>query len=537
MNAHIRLISSETVAEDANNHDAHENAEGRDEDPIGLPEEGGSNRNEILGDGPPPLVAEPEDRAGGARNAKGGSRKGVAKLIAFVWPSKPKGSAPVDWADEGEGGEEGERKEEAASAAEASQGPDSEPQTPAVAEGDRPIVDSDRDGDGAAVAAAAKAKGPVPKRKGTLAVALAASVAIPAIVVLNWPRSAPHPVVEPGILAEGQTKLMAPSAALATAAPREAPNVSRDRPLVHETRGDEFNEIVSFRGGDKANANVAAMPPSGETAQAPKAEASATEAQGTAERAPAHPASETSAAPPVAPEATPPPAIDHAKAVDVARPPASHPAGPPSLAPTPGAVAPLPSEPGLGEAAKIEVRLADLESAVKDRSDESRARLEAEKAETQTLEKITQLGALVTRLTGQVKDLQDKVETLSTGAEEKFADLTRRVALGEANRAVANAENAGSAGSAAQAREKGSADGSEARDRTRVKVAAADVKRTYRIQAASPGLAMLAAVDGSPDDRPVEVAIGTELPGYGKVVSIEQHGEAWVVKADRGSIE
>ena len=120
-------------------------------------------------------------------------------------------------------------------------------QNPAVAEGDRPVVDSDRDGDAAAVAAAAKAKRPVPKRKGALAVALAASVAIPAIVVLNWPRSAPQPVVEPGMLAEGQTKLMAPSAALATAPPREAPNVSRDRPLVHETRGDELNEIVSFK--------------------------------------------------------------------------------------------------------------------------------------------------------------------------------------------------------------------------------------------------------------------------------------------------
>ena len=70
MNAHIRLVSSETVAEDANIHDAHENAEGRDEAPIGLPEEGGSNRNDILGEAPPPLVAEREDRAVGARDAK-----------------------------------------------------------------------------------------------------------------------------------------------------------------------------------------------------------------------------------------------------------------------------------------------------------------------------------------------------------------------------------------------------------------------------------------------------------------------------------
>ena len=71
-----------------------------------------------------------------------------------------------------------------------------------------------------------------------------------------------------------------------------------------------------------------------------------------------------------------------------------------------------------------------------------------------------------------------------------------------------------------------------------MKVAAADVKHNYRIQAASPGLAMLTVVRQQIlADRPVEVAIGTDLPGYGKVLSIEQHGQAWVVKADRGSIE
>src|SRR5208337_4384560 len=160
---------------------------------------------------------------------------------------------------------EGERKKEApASAAEAQQCPDCEPEKAAVAGNDHPVGESPRDA--AAVAAAAKAKRPVPKRKGTLAVALAASVAIPAIIVLNWPRSAPQPVVEPGMLADGQTKLMAPSAALATAPPREAPNVSRDRPLVNETPRDELDEMLSFKGGEKAdgamakaNANVAAM--------------------------------------------------------------------------------------------------------------------------------------------------------------------------------------------------------------------------------------------------------------------------------------
>ena len=260
MNAHIRLVSSETVAEDANNHDAHENAGGGDEAPIGLPEEGGSTRNDILGEAPPPLVAEPEDRAGGARNARG-SKKGVSKLIALVWPPKAKTPAPVAGEeDDGEGEGEGERR----ASGRRRRRPALRRRRKALAarrkrQRRRPSrgaivlsLTTVRLATAPQVAAAAKARPPVLKRKGALAAALAASVAIPAIVVLNWPHSAPQPVVEPGMLADGQTKVMAPSAALATAPPREAPNVSRDRPLVNETRRDELTEMLSFKGGDKA---------------------------------------------------------------------------------------------------------------------------------------------------------------------------------------------------------------------------------------------------------------------------------------------
>jgi hypothetical protein len=535
MNARVRLVSSETVAEDANIHDAHENTVGRDEAPIGLPEEGGSNRNDVLGETPPPLVAEREDRAAGARDADAETKKGIAKLIALAWRRQAK--APAPFAGEGN---EGEPKEGAPDSAGEAWKRDGDPGNPASL-GDNPVMDDSQGREGAAIEVAAKSQRPILKRKGALAAALAASVAIPAIVVLNWPHSAPQPVVEPGMLADGQVKVMAPSAALATAPPREALNVSRDRPLVNETRRDELNEMLSFKAGDKAadGSTQKADAPAAVPAIQPPVVAAARE---TAQAPPAHPASETSPSPPSAPEATPPAPIDQAKWDDAAERPASLPVTALSLAPTQSAVArdhalstaALRPEPGLGGAAKIEARLADLETAVRDRSNEARARLDAEKAETHTLEKIAELGALVTRLTGQVKDLQDKVQTLSTGADEKFADLTRRVALGEANRAVASAE---SGGLAAQAQEKGPAAGSEAQERTRVKVAAADVKHNYRIQAASPGLAMLTAVDGSPDDRPVEVAIGTELPGYGRVLSIEQHGQAWVVKADHGSIE
>jgi hypothetical protein len=180
---------------------------------------------------------------------------------------------------------------------------------------------------------------------------------------------------------------------------------------------------------------------------------------------------------------------------------------------------------------------------MKERANATRTPVEDEKAQTQTSDQIARLAALVTRLTGQVKEMQDQVRTLSAGSEERFADLTRRVSISESNRAVAAAENAASSQSSVQlpsigvqatdprASVEGQAEG------VRMNLVGADRKRSYRIQAASPGLAMLSAIDGGPDDRPVEVAIGTELPGYGKVRSIEQHGEVWVVKADRGSIQ
>ena len=154
MNARVRLVSSETVAEDANIHDAHENAEGRDEAPIGLPEEGGSNRNDGLGEAP--LIAEREDRAVGARDANAETKKGVAKLFALAWRRQAKAPAPV--AGEGNVGEPKEGAPD--SAAEALQKrPDGEPGESAARRGGQSSCRGRRSGArrSAAVAAAAKA--------------------------------------------------------------------------------------------------------------------------------------------------------------------------------------------------------------------------------------------------------------------------------------------------------------------------------------------------------------------------------------------
>ena len=54
----------------------------------------------------------------------------------------------------------------------------------------------------------------------------------------------------------------------------------------------------------------------------------------------------------------------------------------------------------------------------------------------------------------------------------------------------------------------------------------------YRVQAASPGLAMLSEIDRSGDDvLPLQVAVGN-VPGYGRVTKISQRGSEWVVQTE-----
>ena len=96
--------------------------------------------------------------------------------------------------------------------------------------------------------AAAKPRRPLFARKGAIAVVLMTGVAAAAIVILNWPHGSHPQVVEPGMLADQPTKVMAPSAELATVPPREEPNVAGERPQVHETRRDEVQEVLSFKG-------------------------------------------------------------------------------------------------------------------------------------------------------------------------------------------------------------------------------------------------------------------------------------------------
>ena len=62
--------------------------------------------------------------------------------------------------------------------------------------------------------------------------------------------------------------------------------------------------------------------------------------------------------------------------------------------------------------------------------------------------------------------------------------------------------------------------------------------KRYRVQAASPGLALLAEIDrGGGDGAQLQVLVGDTVPGYGKITSIGQRGTAWVVTTEHGNIQ
>lgn len=126
-----------------------------------------------------------------------------------------------------------------------------------------------------------------------------------------------------------------------------------------------------------------------------------------------------------------------------------------------------------------------------------------------------------------VRDQRQEIAALRKTVADlggRIGEFDQRLSLAEARGAVAAAM-----GAPASAPER----------RAEQKVAeAAPVVHHFRVQAASPGLAMLSVTDPGPDGAgPVQVQVGEQVPGYGKVKSIAQQGTTWRVLTERGAIE
>jgi hypothetical protein len=181
--------------------------------------------------------------------------------------------------------------------------------------------------------------------------------------------------------------------------------------------------------------------------------------------------------------------------------------------------------------------------------------------QVQVLELVTQMASIVRDLRAQ--NAQQRADLAKTAADNaaRLADFERRLALAEARHALSAAQIAseplaplptasasGPAGEAPAARGSSAAQAGSATAVTApvavTPVAAAlpgsdkSPAKRYRVQAASPGLALLAEVDrGGGDGAQLEVLVGDTIPGYGKITSIGQRGTAWVVTTEHGSIQ
>jgi hypothetical protein len=178
--------------------------------------------------------------------------------------------------------------------------------------------------------------------------------------------------------------------------------------------------------------------------------------------------------------------------------------------------------------------------------------------QVQVLELVTQMAAMVRDLRAQHAQLRADFGKAAADNTARLADFERRLALAEARHALSAAQIAGEplaaappASGAAPASEALPATGSSAVETGSVTgpvvvtpvaaVAPASDKgaaKRYRVQAASPGLALLAEIDrGGGDGAQLEVLVGDTIPGYGKITSIGQRGTAWVVTTEHGNIQ
>ena len=163
--------------------------------------------------------------------------------------------------------------------------------------------------------------------------------------------------------------------------------------------------------------------------------------------------------------------------------------------------------------------------------------------QVQVLELVTRLGALVADQRKEVDQLRADLARSRVDETARIDDFQRRLTFAEAERSVAKASGV-AAEPAPTAPTIPVSEPATSVVRPTLVVARAALPadpsqpvQRYRVQAASPGLAMLAAIDRAGDESAqLQVALGDTVPGYGRVKAVVQQGTTWVVKTERGTI-
>jgi|HubBroStandDraft_1064217.scaffolds.fasta_scaffold00088_28 hypothetical protein len=153
--------------------------------------------------------------------------------------------------------------------------------------------------------------------------------------------------------------------------------------------------------------------------------------------------------------------------------------------------------------------------------------------QVQVLDLVTQLGALIRDQRSEITALRADQERVAGLVNDKLSDYDRRLALAEAKGAM-SAAMGGTAGTAPTP----TASPPPRNPAPEAAPPEPTAPKRFRVQAASPNLAMLAPIDRSGDEgAALQIAIGDEVPGYGKVIRIAQRGTAWVVETEHGKIQ
>ncbi len=369
-----------------------------------------------------------------------------------------------------------------------------------------------------------------------------------------------------------QPPVVAPAAKLATAPRREVKPPVREeaRPA---TPGEQAAEILSLHQNNAARSSDVVPgegrpdatrvqlparpgPPSGAgTLGAGAVPAPERPAKGAARPLQATPAPAVVTPVSPAPEAAPALEVGLASQLPVAPSPAAFaanltqiPAEPFSLAPAPTptervppvAAAAVPAQPSKAPGDAVEVAIA-LRPAPLARGDQ-----------IDVLHTVAELGIIMRDLRAQNLALRASVQSSKEKLDGAVADFERRLALAEARGALNAAMGADPGAAAAAPASAPTAPASRTvhlsagaasqpagvRSQAGAAVASTPGPRRYKVQAASPGLAMLSELDRSGGEgSQLQVGVGDQVPGYGRVSAIQQRGSTWLVQTDRGAIQ
>ncbi|MBI0537467.1 hypothetical protein D9599_18060 [Roseomonas sp. KE2513] len=161
---------------------------------------------------------------------------------------------------------------------------------------------------------------------------------------------------------------------------------------------------------------------------------------------------------------------------------------------------------------------------------------------------VTQMAVIMRNREERDRQMQADLAAMREQLEAANADFGRRLALAEARGAMNAAMGAAAAPPPVQtsaspppvlpAQAAAPAAARTPTSAAPTQAANDGTRRRYRVQAASPGLAMLSEVDRTGEGgAQLQVAVGDEVSGYGKITAIAQQGSNWVVRAERGTIQ